>query len=244
MIMVGRGPPGKLKIIKTILLMNVCVLGSGGFIGSNLMRGKGDNWVGITRQQLDLTIQTDVDHFFGTNQFDIVIHCAVVGGSRLQADTGDVCYKNLLMFENIVRHIDKFKKLIYFSSGATRHGNPPTEPYGLSKWIIDKRIASMDSRVYSLCIWGCWGPGELPTRFSAICKREGHITIPRDRYFDFINVDDIKIMVDKICIKGGDKFGNLVYTGKKLKLSEWATRFGATYTIENEGLDPHYTSLS
>jgi hypothetical protein len=37
------------------------------------------------------------------------------------------------MFENVSR---VFKgKLIYFSSGAALRGDPPTDPYGLSKWI-------------------------------------------------------------------------------------------------------------
>ena len=70
--------------------------------------------------------------------YDVVVHCAVIGGSRLKKDEGDVMWKNILMFENVVR---VFKgKLIYFSSGAALRGNPPTDPYGLSKWIIDRRI--------------------------------------------------------------------------------------------------------
>ena len=220
--------------------MKVCVFGSNGFIGSNILRNT--DWIGVTRQQLDLTIQQDVDTFFESNTFDVVIHCAVMGGSRLQSDSGDVCYKNLLMFENIVRHRDKFGKLIYFSSGASKRGNPPTDPYGFSKWLIDKRIASMDDAVYSMCIWGCYGPGEPSTRFSAACKRDGHVVINKDRYFDFIDVEDVKKIVLKYFIQGGQKFYNLVYQGKKLKLSEWAVKFGATYEILEEGLDTPYTS--
>ena len=222
--------------------MRVCILGSNGFIGSNLL--KCNTWVGITRQQLDLTIQKDVDIFFETNLFDVVVHCAVVGGSRLQEDDGSVCVKNILMFENVVRHLDKkFSKLIYFSSGASKRGNPPSDPYGLSKWIIDKRIETL-SNVYSLCIWGCYGPGELETRFSATCKSKGHIVIPQDRYFDFVDIEKVKKVVNTYIIKGGQKFCNLVdFEFEKLKLSEWATKFGATtFTIEKEGLGESYTS--
>jgi len=213
----------------------VCILGSNGFIGSNLLKCNPE-WVGITRQQLDLTIQEDVETFFKTNTFDVVIHCAVVGGSRLQVDSGDVCYKNLLMFENVVRCYKG--KLIYFSSGASKRKQ--RDPYGFSKWLIDKRIETLDN-VYSLCIWGCFGAGELPTRFSAICKRDGHVVIPQDCYFDFVSIEYVKDVVQKYCKEGGDKYCNLTYP-HKFKLSQWAKIFGATCTIEHKELGDSYTS--
>ena len=170
--------------------MKVCVLGAGGFIGKNLLHNT--NWVGVTRDILNLENQNDVETYFNTHSYDVVVHCGVVGGSRLKKDAGDVVWKNILMFENVVR---VFKgKLVYFSSGAALCGDPPTEPYGLSKWIIDKRIDTI-SNAYSVRIWGCYGPGELPTRFSAICKNNGHVIIPQDRYFDFIDVADVKEIV-------------------------------------------------
>jgi nucleoside-diphosphate-sugar epimerase len=220
--------------------MKVCVLGSNGFIGSNILLCD-PTWVGVTRQQVDLTVQKDVDDFFEQNEFDVVIHCAVIGGSRLKEDTGDVCHKNLLMFENVVRHLNKFKKLIYFSSGASKRGDPPTEPYGFSKWLIDKRIEHLPN-VYSLCIWGCYGPGEWPTRFSSICKREGHIVIPQDKYFDFVDIKDVVDVVLRYCDGECDeKFVNMTDPEKK-KLSEWAKFFGATCFIEREGLGESYIS--
>ena len=218
--------------------MRICVLGSNGFIGSNLLLSY-PKWTGVPREKLDLTVQKDVDAFFENNEFDIVVHCAVIGGSRLKDDTGDVCYKNILMFENVARHVSKFYKLIYFSSGASRRGDPPSDPYGLSKWIIDKRIEHIP-KAYSLCIWGCYGLGEWPTRFSAVCKDKGHVVIPQDKYFDFISVEEVAKVVYKYAVKGGQKFYNLA-PPEKLKLSEWATKFGATYTIEKEGLGEPYT---
>ena len=213
-------------------MQKVCVLGSGGFIGSNLLRCS-PNWVGVTHQQLDLTIQKDVDTFFETNTFNVVIHCAVSG------DSSDVFYKNILMFENVIRHLKKFDRLIYFSSGAAKRGNPPTDPYGFSKWMIDRRIMYLPDNVYSLCIWGCYGPGELESRFSANCRRDGHVIIPKDRYFDFIDIEDVNTIVKKYSVSGGDKYYNLVYP-ERLKLSEWATKFGATSFIKEEGLDEPY----
>ena len=208
--------------------MSVCVLGAGGFIGRNLL--KDTNWVGVTRQELNLTEQSDVEKYFKEHEYDVVIHCAVIGGSRLKKDEGDVIYKNILMFENVVR---VFKgKLIYFSSGAALRGNPPTDPYGLSKWIIDKRIETIPN-AYSLRIWGCYGEGELPTRFSAICRKNRHVVIDQDRYFDFIDIKDVcKIVGEYVRDERSEKVCNLVYK-EKLLLSQWAEKFGASWEIKD-----------
>lgn len=208
--------------------MKVCVLGSHGFIGKNLLRDM--DWVGVTRNDLDLTDQKAVETYFKIHKYDVVIHCAVVGGSRLKKDESDVIYKNILMFENVIRVFNG--KLIYFSSGAALRGNPPTDPYGLSKWIIDRRIEIIPN-AYSLRIWGCYGPGELQTRFSAICKRDGHVIIEKDKYFDFIDIEDVrKIVGEYVRDERSEKEYNLVYK-EKLLLSQWAEKFGASWEIED-----------
>lgn len=216
--------------------MKVCVLGAGGFVGKNLLRDT--DWIGVTHNELDLTNQKAVEHYFTTHNYDVVIHCAVIGGSRLKPDDGDVIHKNILMFENVVR---VFKgKVLYFSSGAALRGNPPIDPYGLSKWIIDRRIETIED-AHSLRIWGCYGPGELPTRFSAVCREKGHVIIEKDRYFDFIDVEDVrKIVHEYVNGERHDKDYNLVYP-EKLLLSQWAERFGATWEIkDNEELGEGY----
>lgn len=220
--------------------MKVCVLGAGGFIGKHLIRNS--NWVGITRNDFNLEDQDEVEKYFNTNIYDVVIHCAVVGGSRLNKDEGDVLQKNLLMFENIVR---VFKgKLIYFSSGAALRGNPPTDPYGLSKWFIEKRIDTIPN-AYCLRIWGCYGPGELPTRFSAVCKSEGYVVIDQDRYFDFIYIEDVRKIVQQYVTSNKElvKYCDLVYP-KKMLLSEWAELFGAKWkVVDTTSLGESYISI-
>ena len=217
--------------------MRVCVLGAAGFIGKNLLRDT--DWVGVTRQELDLTDPEAVKEYFKNHEYDVVIHCAVIGGSRLKPDDGEVFYKNLLMFENVVV---AFKgKIIYFSSGAALRGNPPSDPYGMSKWLIDRRIETLPN-AYSLRIWGCYGPGEPSTRFSAVCKKEGHVVINQDKYFDFIDVEDVRKIVQEYvsCKWEMPKVCNLVYP-EKLLLSQWAEKFGATWEIEDtSGLGESY----
>lgn len=220
--------------------MRVCVLGSGGFVGKNLLE-KNKEWIGVPFDVLDLTQQKDVEVFFRNNTYDVVIHCAVIGGNRLVHDEAHVFYKNILMFENVVR---VFKgTLIYFSSGAALRGNPPCDPYGLSKWIIDTRIQTIQN-AFSLRMWGCYGPGELLTRFSAVCKKEGHVFIQKDRYFDFIDIEDVcSIVKEYVLGKRCEKEYNMVYP-KKLRLSQWAEKFGATFEIgDTSELGEEYIAL-
>jgi nucleoside-diphosphate-sugar epimerase len=215
----------------------VCVLGAAGFIGKNLLRDT--DWTGVTRQELDLTDPEAVKEYFKNHEYDVVIHCAVIGGSRLKPDDGEVFYKNLLMFENVV--VAFRGKIIYFSSGAALRGNPPSDPYGMSKWLIDRRIETLPN-AFSLRIWGCYGPGEPSTRFSAVCKKEGHVVIDKDRYFDFIDVEDVRKIVNEYvsCKWEMPKDCNLVYP-EKLLLSQWAEKFGATWEIEDtSGLGESY----
>jgi nucleoside-diphosphate-sugar epimerase len=133
------------------------------------------------------------------------------------------------MFENVVKAFSG--KILFFSSGAALRGNPPTDPYGLSKWIIDRRIEALPN-AYSLRIWGCYGPGELPTRFSAVCKEKGHVVINQDRYFDFVSIETVREVVYEYVSskKKLVKYCNLVYP-EKLLLSQWAEKFGATWEI-------------
>lgn len=218
----------------------MCVLGAGGFIGKNLLRDT--DWVGVTRQELDLTDLEAVEKYFEEHEYDVVIHCAVIGGSRLKPDNGEVFYKNLLMFESVTR---VFKgRILYFSSGAALRGDPPTDPYGLSKRLIEHRIDTIPN-AHVLRIWGCYGPGELPTRFSAVCKREGHVVIDQDRYFDFIDIEDVKKIVEEYVSSKWEmpKVCNLVYP-EKLLLSQWAERFGATWEVKDpSSLGESYTSV-
>ena len=67
-----------------------------------------------------------------------------------------------------------------------------------------------------------------------MCKKEGHVVINQDKYFDFIDVEDVRKIVQEYvsCKWEMPKVCNLVYP-EKLLLSQWAEKFGATWEIED-----------
>ena len=213
--------------------MKVGVLCPNGFMGRYFL--KHYKWIPITRGEVDLLNKKSVEEFFKKNHFSVIIHCAVEGGSMLNKEDGNVTHNNILMFENVAR---VFKgKIIYFSSGAAVRGNPPTYPYGLSKWIVDKRISQIEN-AYTLRVWCCYGSGEPDPhnmdRFKTICKQNGHISIDKDKYFDFVDIKDVmKVVFEYTIGYRTSKECNLVYP-EKLKLSDWAKKFGATYEITDQ----------
>ena len=93
--------------------MKILVTGANGFIGRNLVSALTDYEVTkLTRQVVDLTNKTAVDEYFKDKKFDVILHCAMVGGRRHTTDGPDVLYKNLAMFYNLLAHQDKFGKII------------------------------------------------------------------------------------------------------------------------------------
>ena len=207
--------------------MSIFILGAGGFIGRNLVRDLDGR--GYGREDLDLMNTSAVDSFFNANSFDIVVHCAAVGGSRLKVDEPDVFFKNVKMFENVARHATKFKRLVWFSSGAALHA--PESPYGFSKVICEK-LARLIPNCQVFRIFGCYGTDEPPTRFISSCIR-GPIHIEENRYFDFFWVGDIHKVVTHFT-KCDGKVRDLVYKTKSTLL-EVAKMNKTTVNLSRDG---------
>ena len=63
--------------------MRILVTGANGFIGRNLTAALTEHEVTkLTRQIVDLTNRKVVDEYFKDKSFDVVLHCAMVGGRR------------------------------------------------------------------------------------------------------------------------------------------------------------------
>lgn len=144
--------------------MKVLITGGNGYIAKSLHNTlKNDYQVStISRDVCDLTDSFEVLKYFSSREFDVVIHCAVEGGSRLSPDSNTVLDNNLKMYYNLLANKHKFKKLIHLGSGAEDYARDT--PYGLSKYVIKKSIEQQDN-FYSIQIFGLFDENELDTRF-------------------------------------------------------------------------------
>lgn len=179
--------------------MSILITGGNGYIAKSLYNSLKDkyNVTCITRQDFDLTDSSETLKYFSGKYFDIVIHCAVSGGSRLRPDSWNDMDNNLKMYYNLLNCKGRFKKLIHFGSGAET--NAPESPYGLSKKVIAKSILEQDN-FYNIKIFGVFDENELDTRLiKGNIKRyinEESIVIHQDKFMDFFYMKDLISLVD------------------------------------------------
>jgi len=191
-----------------------------------------------SRIELDILDYNKVFNYINDINPDIVIHTAIIGGRRTNEETSDVFYKNILMFENIIKSCNRAKIIINLDSGAIYDRQTdimnrkeqelysvPQDYYGLSKYIIYQRSQQYNN-IYNFRIFNIFHIGEENNRFIKACfdakKNNTPLIINEDKYFDFVYEDDfIKILkyylenIDKQL----DKTINICYN-KKYKLSD------------------------
>lgn len=182
--------------------MKILVTGKKGFIASNVISHfSNSNFeiIGVGREDFDLTSKNSTDQWFEGKNFDLVIHTANVGGSRLVDENEAILNQNLSMFYNLTANKSKFSKLISFGSGAEL-GYPST-PYGVSKHIINK-IIDTEPNFYNIRVYGVFGANELNTRFikSNIIRylNKKPLIIHQNKYMDFIFIDDLMKVVEHV----------------------------------------------
>lgn len=198
--------------MKTILLT-----GGNGFIGKNIRQSFLADKYAITAPrsfELNLADTESVDAFFCNHSFDVVLHAATKPGHRNAKDPTNLFYTNVRMFENLVRHQDKFGKLINFGSGAVydvaadnrlvsedqiglRCGK---DDHSFCKYVVHKRIEALEN-VIDLNIFGIFGKYEdWEIRFisNAICKTLFGlpITLRQNRRFSYLYVNDLMPILD------------------------------------------------
>jgi len=94
--------------------MKILITGGNGYIAKSITNALWEKYhiIAPGRDELDLLSTESVDKFFEGKHFDIIVHTAVVGGSRLEEDDETVSFYNLIMFYNLIRKKEQFNKLI------------------------------------------------------------------------------------------------------------------------------------
>ena len=180
--------------------MRILITGGNGYIGRSLCDSLASKYIviKITRQNFDMTSYDKTCSWFEGKEFDVVIHTAISGGSRLQHDDETVFEKNMSMFTNLVENKHCFSKLISFGSGAELFA--PDTPYGISKKAISEIIKNNDNW-FNLRIFGLFNECELDTRFikGNILRylRKEPMIIHANKIMDFYYMDDLISLIDK-----------------------------------------------
>ena len=174
--------------------MKILITGGNGYVAKSLTAALRNNHevYTITRKQLNLIDSKAVNTWFEDKHFDVVIHCAVVGGSRLKLEDSSIIDQNLQMYYNLLTHKNKYNKFINFGSGAelfTEH-----TPYSLSKSIIRESIIEKEN-FYNIRIFGVFDENEWETRFikTSIKKYINNepMEIHQNKYMDFFYMEDL-----------------------------------------------------
>ena len=241
----------------------ILILGGTGFIGKNLklfFETKNNYTVlSPTRHELNLLDSTDCSLYLKKNLPDFVIHAAVDINST---------ENSLRMFFNIYNEKNYYGYLIQLGSGAeydkrcyhpqmieSQFGKSiPIDTYGLAKYLIARELESSKSpNVINLRLFGIFGPYEnFMRRFISnnICKvmANQQISINRDMLFDFIDVYDLAIFLERLIFKL--PMNSISYnfcTGKPVYLSNLAKiiknemHFNDEIKIKESGLNPEYS---
>jgi nucleoside-diphosphate-sugar epimerase len=165
----------------------------------------------LGRKDLNVLSGKDIEKYLNENQFDILVHTAILGGRRTKEENGDITHNNLVMLENLLKFSDKFKMIINFDSAAIYDRSTdilnrkesdlftiPIDYYGFSKYVIYQR-SLMYNHFYNFRIFNIFHHNEEKDRFIKSCflakQNKTEITIFEDKYFDFMyEIDFIKII--------------------------------------------------
>ncbi len=144
--------------------MKILITGANGYIGSSLNKSLKDKYevTCVTRSDFDVTVAQSVFEFFKDKYFDVVIHCAIAGGSRLKEDDWKVFDLNMQAYYNLLQCRSSYGRFINFGSGAEHY--QWNLPYGFSKRAISNSIKHNDD-FYNIRIYAVFDENELKTRF-------------------------------------------------------------------------------
>lgn len=193
--------------------MKILITGGNGNIAKMIKNNLSQDFeiIALGRNELNILNYKDIENYLDNNNFDILVHTAILGGRRTKDETGEVTHINLLMLENLLKFSDKFKMIINFDSAAIYDRTSdiynrkeedlfsiPSDYYGFSKYLIYQR-SKQYNYFFNFRIFNIFHSNEEKDRFIKSCfnakKENKEVTIFQDKYFDFVYEDDfVKII--------------------------------------------------
>lgn len=246
----------------------ILLTGGTGFIGRNILPILQSKYEikSPRRNELNINDENSVDEYLSENDFDILIHSANITPGKNPVDkVENMLEYTIKAFLNFQKHSDKFEKMFYLGSGAeydkrndivlikeTDIGKSiPVDPYGLAKYVINQ-IARGSKNIYNLRIFGCYGPTDAKTKFIRdcidCCLEHRPITIRQNCYFDYMYVEDLAGIIDKMINSELKHHDYNICTGKKIdlltiaKIIDKKMQNNLGIEIAKEGLNKEYTA--
>jgi GDP-L-fucose synthase len=178
--------------------MNILITGGNGYLAKSITKLLSDTYKieSVCRNDFDLTNTDATMKWFENKHYDVIVHTAIKGGSRLLNEDESVLENNIKMYMNLAQCTNSFSRLINVGSGA--EFITPGSFYGLSKRVINNHIETQDN-FFNLRIYAVFDENELESRFIKsnlyryIAKQP--VIIHQNKYMDFIYMQDfIKIL--------------------------------------------------
>lgn len=251
-------------------MKKILITGASGFVGKNLKEYFSTSYkiYSPSHQELNLLDTEKVKKYILKNEIISVIHCANVGGSRIDLDKKDIIYTNLKMFFNIINNEKFLERIIYFSSGAEYDKTRPIikvreedfgvkipiDDYGFYKYTCSKYLEALNSKkIITLRLFGIYGKYEnYLVRFisNSILRNIFHqsIIINQNVYFDYLYIDDLVYIVNYFLINKSRYNIYNVSSGKKINLITIAkiinsiSNYQSKIIVKNKGLNNEYTA--
>lgn len=166
--------------------------------------------------ELDLTNDEAVSAYFDNHKVDYIIHCATFRPTSIHDGhfVDEELESNLRMYYSLAAQSYKFKKMIYFGSGAEYDKSKPivnaTEEsfglsipknkYGLGKYVMNSH-ACKSHNIYNFRLFGTINKYERPDKnvISNLCVKAINglpLTLKRNCKFSFVDIEDLFPLLD------------------------------------------------